>query len=438
MSKKLIGYFNIKMITTGFVIAVLGSGAMYLDWLGFVNPLINTILGLMMLYWLLWSDKEIWFWSGFWIGALWFWWMSVSFFNYGFAWAIPFGVLFPALVYGFVFWFVAKIGGRFGQSRRVGQSRGVAPTGVKSIALLLMSYLHPLGFDWFKPELIFTNSYLGIEKWQFAIVLFSLVFTIYKQGQPRRVSTVNPLFYLFLILFAYPFSSHFDKRPLPKSGIVISNSMTNVKDKWNEQLQPSHIDKIFKKIDRAIAEKKELIIFPESIFAFYLNTKPNLMTLLQSYSNEIAIVVGGLYWDNGTPRNSTYIFKSGRFEIANKAVLVPFGEQNPLPKWMGKIVNEIFFDGAPDYVASADVTDYEINGIIYRNAICYEGSSEKLYKGSPKQMILISNNGWVTPSIEPTQQKILLQYYSKKYSTTIYHSANMSPSYTIHHGEIIK
>jgi len=426
MSKKLIGYFTINIITTGFVIAVLSSGAIYLDWLGFVNPLINTILGLMMLYWLLRSDKKIWFWSGFWIGALWFWWMSVSFFNYGFAWAIPIGVLFPAVVYGFIFWSIAKIA-EWGSA--------IPSIAIKAIALLLLSYLHPLGFDWFKPELIFTNSYLGIEKWQFATVLFSISLTIYKQEQPSRV---NPLWYLLLIIFAYPISSHFDKRPLPKSGIVISNSMTTVKDKWNPKLQPLHIDMVFKKIDRAISEKRGLIIFPESIFAFYLNTKPNLMTLLQGYSNEIAIVIGGLYWDNGTPRNSTYIFTNGRFQIANKAVLVPFGEQNPLPRWMGKIVNKIFFDGAPDYVASADVTDYKINGITYRNAICYEGSSEKLYKGSPKQMILISNNGWVTPSIEPTEQKILLQYYSKKYGTTIYHSANMSASYTVHHGEIIR
>ncbi len=425
MSKKLIGYFTIKMITTGFVIAVLSCGAIYLDWIGFINPLINTILGLMMLYWLLWSSKEVWFWSGFWIGALWFWWMSVSFFNYGFAWAIPLGVLFPAIVYGFIFWFVAKIAEWV--SLKLGQSQG-ASLAIKAIAILLLSYLHPLGFDWFKPELVFTNSYLGIQKWQFAIVLSAISLTIYKKE----------ILFMILVIFAYPLSSHFDKRPLPRNGIVISNSMTTVDEKWNPKLQPLHIDMVFRKIERAISEKKGLIVFPESIFAFYLNTKPDIMTLLQGYSNDIAIVIGGLYWDNGTPRNSTYIFKKGRFQIANKAVLVPFGEQNPLPKWMGDIVNEIFFDGAPDYVASADVTDYEIDAITYRNAICYEGTSEELYKNNPKQMILISNNGWVTPSIEPTEQKILLQYYNKKYGTTIYHSANMSPSYTVHNGEIIK
>jgi apolipoprotein N-acyltransferase len=212
--------------------------------------------------------------------------------------------------------------------------------------------------------------------------------------------------------------------------------MITVEDKWNPKLQRKHVITALNKIDRAIANKKALIIFPESIFAFFLNDKQNLMTELQARSNEITVVLGALYWDNGVPRNSTYIFKDGQFSVANKAVLVPFGEQNPLPKWMGNLINQIFFDGAPDYVASATVTDYTINGVKYRNAICFEGTSEKLYEGQPKEMILISNNGWFSPSIEPIEQKILLQYYSKKYGTTIYHAVNMSPSYTIHGGEI--
>ena len=437
MSIKIIGYFTINKITTGFVIAFLSAGAMYLDWLGFVNYFTNTILGLLMLYLLLQGDKKVWFWSGFWIGALWFWWISVSFFNYGFAWAIPIGVLFPAIVYGFIFLIIAKIGDYIGL--KLGKPQEIAPMVVKTIALLILSYIHPFGFDWFKPELIFTNSYLGIQKWQFAIVLLSISLVIYKQEQQRqgKQKGIAPTIYLLLVIFAYPFASHFEHKPLPKNSLVLSNSMTNVVDKWNPELQYGHVDMVFKKIDRAIDEKKRLIIFPESIFAFFLNTKPNLMTTLQALSNDITIVIGALYWDNDIPRNSTYIFKKGRFEIANKAVLVPFGEYNPLPKWLGKIVNEIFFDGAPDYVASAKVTDYKVNGVTYRNAICFEGTSEELYRGNPEQMILISNNGWVVPSIEPTQQKILLQYYSKKYGTTIYHAVNMSPSYTVHNGEVL-
>ena len=66
---------------------------------------------------------------------------------------------------------------------------------------------------------------------------------------------------------------------------------------------------------------------------------------------------------------------------------------------------------------------------------------KKLYEKNaqgehPKQMIVLSNNGWFTPSIEPTLQRLLLQYYSKKYGTSIYHSVNMSPSYMIYKGQI--
>jgi apolipoprotein N-acyltransferase len=349
----------------------------------------------------------------------------MSFKNYGFAWAMPIGVLFTGVGYGIIFLVFAKIS-EFISSKS--SKTLLVDLIIKAVILLLFSYFHPIEFDWFKPELIFTNSYLGIKKWQFAIVLLAVLLSIYRKN----------LLFLFLVTLSFPFDSYLNRTPVPKNGIVLSNSMTTVEDKWNSKLQIRHITTVLNKIDRAIANQKRLIIFPESIFAFFLNNHQNLMTTLQALSNDITIVIGALYLDDTIPRNSTYIFKGGKFQIANKAVLVPFGEQNPLPKWMGKIINKIFFDGAPDYVASSDVTDYIIDGVKYRNAICYEGTSEKLYEGEPKNMILISNNGWVAPSIEPTEQKILLQYYSKKYGTTIYHAVNMSPSYTIHNGEVYR
>lgn len=416
-------YFTIKNITAGLGIALLSAGAIHLDWAGWVNPLVNTILGLLTFYWLLMLTQKVWFWAGFGIGVTWFWWLGLSFANYDLGWAVPLIIPTVGLVYGVLFLIIAKVAEwsatRFHYT--------LLDLGIKALGLLLLSYVHPLSFDWFKPELVFTNSYVGIQKWQFALVLAAIVLAIHKRN----------LLFLLVAILAYPLNAHLDATPLPKHSIVIANSMTTMEDKWNPSLRSQQIDRVFKQIDRAIAEKKRLIIFPESIFAFFLNMEPELMTALEAYSNEISIVTGALYWDpEGVPRNSTYIFDQGRFQVANKAVLVPFGEYNPLPRWMGDIINEIFFDGAPDYVASAGLTDYTLNGVSYRNAICYEGTSEALYEGAPQQMILISNNGWVTPSIEPTLQKILLQYYSKKYGTTIYHAANMSPSYTVHNGKI--
>jgi len=400
------------------LIAIFSSIAIYLDYLfNIVNPFINTIFGLLTIYFILKSDSKVWFWSGFFIGVFWFWWISLSFKNYGFFWAMPIGVLLTAISYGTLFLIFAKISEIY--------KNKIYNLAIKVFALLIFSYIHPFGFDWFKVELIFTNSYLGVSKWQFLIILTSTAIALYKK---------NPLL-LTLVIFAFPFNSY-TKTPLPDRGIVLTNFNINVDDKWNLKLQPKHVDMVVAQIEEAIANKKRVIIFPESIFAFFLNRSEGLMTLLEALSNDITIVVGGLYLDgNDRPKNTTYIFKGGEFKIASKAVLVPFGEYNPLPDWIGKIINRIFFDGAPDYKASLKITDYTIDGVKYRNAICYEGTSEKLYKDRPENMILISNNGWVVPSVEPTLQKILLQYYSKRYGTTIYHSVNMSPSYIIHNGK---
>jgi apolipoprotein N-acyltransferase len=422
--KNFSAYFSTNKITWGFFIALLSAGALYLDWIGVVNYLINTILGVLTFYFLLQSDRKIWFWFGFFMASLWFWWISISFSSYGFAWAIPIGVLITAISFGMIFLILAMLAEKLGQ--RVGSSFTILV--VKIVALLLLSYIHPFGFDWFKPELVFTNSYIGIQKWQFALLLIAIVFTLHKKN----------MLFLLLILGAYPYASHFQKVEPINPNIEVSNFHINVIDKWKPELQQQHINMVFSTIDQAIAEHKEMVVLPESIFALFLNRQPQLMNGLLARSKQINIILGALYSDNGIPRNSAYIFKNGDYTIANKVVMVPFGEANPLPKFMSKWINELFFDGAPDYVAAKEPTDYKINGKTYRNAICYEACSEPLYVGEPKNMIVISNNGWVVPSIEPTEQKIILQYYSKKYGTTIYHAINMSHSYIVHQGEVIQ
>jgi len=431
---KISEHFTIKKITEGFFIALLSAGAIYLDWLGLVNYFINTILGLATLYFLLLADKKTWIWTGFFIGVLWFWWIGISFKNYDMAWAIPIPVFVLGIIYMTIFYVAITLVDFLGRVLNMdkGQRHGSAPTGfnlgMKVIILLLLSYVHPFGFDWFKPELMFTNSYLGVEKWQFALVLLALALTIYKKQ----------LLYLFITLLAYPYATHFQEKTTINPLLELHGTHTNVKDKWNQELLNSHIDNVIIAINNAISNKKQIIVFPESVLPLFLNKQPLIMQKLQSDSTKITIVIGALYWENKIPRNSTYIFQNGAYTIANKVKLVPFGEENPLPDFMGKWINKLFFDGAPDYVASADFTDYNIEGVTYRNAICFEATSEKLYEGKPQNMIVLTNNGWLTPSIEPTQQKVLLQYYSKKYGTTIYHAVNMSDSYIIQNGKVIK
>ena len=430
-------YFSTITVIRGFFIATLGSAFIYLNHFGFSYPLINTILGLSSLYFLLKSETKVWFFVGAFLGLLWFWWIALSLIHYDMLWAAPIEVCIIMLTYGVLFWTIAKIASIPVRccTPTAPKSpvlrwccRGTIPyalsLALKALGLLILSYVHPFSFDWFKPELIFVESYVGIEKWQFGVVLLAITLTLWQER----------FFYLLLTLFAWtPLPSNV---AIPTPNIVLVSTHTSVKDKWNETLHLQQFDALFKTIDKAIEAKKSLIILPESVFPVFVNRSPELMHTLQEKAKHISIVTGGLYWDGKTPRNSTYIFTNAQVSIANKVLLVPFGEANPLPDFLSNWVNKVFYDGAVDYKASDKITDYQIDGITYRNAICFEATSEKLYEKDkegkrPKHMIVLSNNGWFHPSVESSLQKLLLQYYSKKYGTTIYHSINMSESYVL-------
>jgi len=415
-------------VCIGFLIALLSSAFIYLDYWGLSHPLLTTLFGLTSLYLLLQEGQKSWFFSGFFIGLFWFWWISVSFKHYNMIWAVPIGLMIIALSYGILFWLIALLAKK--TASLLTPHSSLLTLILKALGLLTISYIHPFGFDWFKPELMFVESYLGIEKWQFALILISITLALWKRQ----------LLYLFLVLLAYQPSTV--ATPTIPDTIQIVTTHTSVKDKWETSLQPAQFDLLFKTIDQAIDANKTLVILPESVFPVFINRSQELIDKLEEKTKHISIVTGGLYWDGKTPRNSTYIFTNNKISVANKVVLVPFGESNPLPDFLSDWVNKVFYDGAVDYKASKDVIDYKIDEKTYRNAICFEATSEKLYAKNtqgerPKNMIAISNNGWFTPSIEPTLQKLLLQYYSKKYGTTIYHAVNMSDSYMIMNGKVL-
>jgi len=413
LSKNLIDeYITTLSIIRGFLISLLASAFIYLDYFNLSNRLLESILAILFLYLLLKSnDNRVWFWSGVFIALFWFWWISISFKYYGFPWAIPIGVFFISLTYGILFLIFSYISNKFNLLYQ--------QLIFKSIFILTASYIHPFGFDWFRFELIFVNSYFGVEKWQEAIILLSLSLIIYKS---------KPIF-LLLILFAY---QPLVKKDINTDFIEVTNTNITIEDKWNRDFLDAQIYLVEDKINQAIKENKRIIIFPESVLPLYLNLNNFLMDILKDKSKKIAIIIGALRLEDNIPRNSTYIFNKGKLQnIANKVILVPFGESNPLPDWLGKIVNRIFYDGAVDYKASSEISRYTIDEVEYTNAICYEACSEELYKDRPKNMIVISNNGWFVSSIEPNLQKLILKFFNRKYGTIIYHSVNMSESFII-------
>lgn len=71
---------------------------------------------------------------------------------------------------------------------------------------------------------------------------------------------------------------------------------------------------------------------------------------------------------------------------------------------------------------------FEIGGVRFKSAICYEGTSREFYSDSPRYVLMVSNNGWFVPSLEPVLQKNLLKYYARLHKSVIFHTSNLSPS----------
>lgn len=202
-------------------------------------------------------------------------------------------------------------------------------------------------------------------------------------------------------------------------------------------------DSVLGAVDSAIAQGRDLVVFPETILPLVLNEpqsfQRDIILALLEKSAQITIVLGAfsqqdpLSSPNATPevRNSTYIFSNGKMRILHKVILAPFGEKIPLPDILAKPLYKLFFGIDVPLGQAEKPQNFEALGRIWRNAICYEGTSKLLYTNAPQYLMMISNNAWFYPSIEPYLQRVLLKYYARKFGTLIVHSANLSSAMMI-------
>lgn len=355
-------------------------------------------------YFLLGENKVVWFWSGFFIGILWFYWIGLSFIYYDLAYLIPLIVLGIGFIYAFLFWLIGIF------------SSNIA---IQAVLLYFLSFIEPFGFNWLKLELTLINSYFSTDAIRFGLFLLAII-TL--KALPKWYKLLS------LLLFAGALYLSPSSIQPPTIDVDIPTLHVPQSQRWDLKYQQEAITLNFSLIEAAIQKGKELIILPESAFPLYLNTHEELMDNLKNYSHQIAIVTGSLTYKNDNFFNSSYLFQEGEMQIIHKVLLVPFGEEVPFPEFLVTIINRIFFDGAKDYQKAKAPQDFIIKGISFRNAICFEATKDLLYEGNPKQMIAISNNAWFSPSTEQTLQNLLLKLYARKYQTVIYHSANAGKS----------
>lgn len=401
MKKILDTYCTRIYIIKAFVVALCLSAFIYLDYFNLRIALLNSLLAFLGFYLLLGTNRVVYFWSGFFIGLLWFYWIGFSFVYYDLAFLIPLIILGVALCYGVLFWFIGRL-----------SSWAL----IQSALLTGTIFIAPFGFNWLKLDLIFLDTLMRPTWWSLA--LFLLAVSLIKE--PSRFLKI-----LALVPLIASFSYQTVHTTPPQIKVALPTMHVPQSQRWDKAYQQAALEQNFQLIEHAIEQGNQLIVLPESAFPMYLNLAPTVIEQLKAYSRKINIVTGALtYEEDQGFFNSSYFFHDGEMQIAHKIVLVPFGEEVPFPSFIVDIVNKIFFDGAKDYQKAKAPQDFRIEGKNFRSAICFEATRDELFQGNPQFMIAISNNAWFSPSTEQTLQHLLLRYYAKKYQTVIYHSAN--------------
>ncbi|MCK9492502.1 MAG: apolipoprotein N-acyltransferase [Sulfurimonas sp.] len=390
-------------ILVGLLTALLFSAFIYFEHWGFSFKLLNTLFGLIAIALFLYISKRAILVAGFFTGLLWFYWIGYSFEYTGVGYLTPFVSFGFAIIYMLFFGLLAL-------------SKEVY---IRALLLFGLSFFEPFDWNWMQIELVFIESFIGIYKYQLILVLLAL-------SLPNYIKKPYKYAPLFLLILAINFNTQELKEP-ELSIKLISTNISQDK-KWKRENLRSTVDLVFREIEDAIEKKHDIVVFPESVFPLYMNNNQLLIDRLLIYSKDISIIVGTLYREDNHNYNVSYFFEDGQFEVAKKLVLVPFGEYIPLPKFAQDYINEMFFAGEADFKTAKEPTDFNIKGVKFRNAICYEATCSELYEGEVRFMIAISNNAWFEPSIEPTIQNLLMRYYARKNNTIIYHSANYKGS----------
>lgn len=399
---------NKNFIIKGFITSILLSAFIYLSHFNIEYLLLNTVLGLLAIYFLVTIPRKSLFITGFTTGIFWFYWIGISLKYYELTYLIPVLLIGIGIVYGLLFLLLGLINNII----------------YRVIAIFVFTFIAPFGFNWMKFELLFVDSYFSTTKESFALIL-AAVFMV-SQLKRLKFLALIPLF----IAYQSPQGEIIDN---PNLDIHLTQFNIPQDIKWKKENRNKLINKNLDEIDKAISLNKDLIVLPETSIPTILNKQKDLFDYLKEKSYEITIFTGGLYLENQKIYNATYLFSKGEVQIAKKVVLVPFGEEIPLPKFFVDLINNTFYGGASDYAKASIPTDLIIGDTKIRNAICYEATTDKIFENlaDTKYMIAISNNAWFTPSIEPTLQKLLMKYYSKKYGVTIFHVVNGSQNYII-------
>ncbi len=198
----------------------------------------------------------------------------------------------------------------------------------------------------------------------------------------------------FLLLISY-ISYKIEPNTLERVKLALVQTAVPQEDKLNREAFSKHSSEIIKMIEKAMEEKPDLIILPESAFHFYFSEEET--DTLYRLSLHAPILVGLIDIREGLkPYNSAYLFAEGMLvDYYDKVKLMPIGEFIPKPfEFLKDIFQSI---GGIDYNPGQRIKTVKYKNFSMAVPICFEVAHysfmEKLAKDA-NIIVVLTNDGW--------------------------------------------
>ncbi|MCI5786908.1 apolipoprotein N-acyltransferase [Helicobacter trogontum] len=381
------------------------------------------------------------FWFGFFIGVFGFYWIALALrFVESLSLLTPFIIVCVGIIYGVLLWILLYF-------------QNLAWR-ITMAALLFI--IHPFDFNWL--NLAYLSSYSVFEASLISLlcIAFSYYFIIVKSA----LQLLAPL--LLLISLEYGTTKH-----TPKLHAKIIETQYPQDMRWEKVNWESIIANNLEAIQQAIDEGYPLVILPETSFPLVLNAQTELYNTLLDLSKHITIVVGAIrmqsiesvnthtkrsslfmldslkqrdkhldsieesYINMPTMQNgyynSVYIFSKGYSLIADKNILVPFGETLPFNVILSPLFKKIFGNDF-GFNKGHEIISFSTQSLHVAIANCYEGTMTLPYTTGAKYILMLSNNAWFYPSTQSFMQQMIIKYYARSFQSFVYHSTNYTPT----------
>ena len=279
MKRNSTNFLLIKCFFIAFSLAL----PIYLNIFELPNRTISTVSLFMGFYFLLDLGKKGWFFSGFFVGLLIFYWIGLSFRFVGLSEVVPLIILAIGVGYGLLFLLFGFISNYYIRA---------------FLMLFFFDYIAPFGFDWFKPEVLLIESFVGIQKWQVALFFLAIVLFRYFKEHKYRLAALLPLLFSVHIVAA--------QVSIPSVKIVETDIAQD--EKWAQETRGAVLLDVLSKIQKAVEEDHKIILLPESVIPLYLNESATVVERLKKLSKGRTIIVGSLYKEENEHFNSSYFF----------------------------------------------------------------------------------------------------------------------------------